>query len=196
MTSTETPPVTVTRADAAAMLGVSVRTIARMVNRGDLETAYTPGGQRRVLRASVEAYRNSVKDDKQPEPEAQRADTVPVTEYARLAAAYGALAQSVDAYLGAGFLGRRSARSALSDARAIGDTLFPSTGAPTAAQAAIEAAGGGTAFYPEGISPLAGDLEYLGENGAPIIPPAVPGGNRVERFGEDIENLRKVSDGD
>lgn len=120
MTEPEDVQATCTRAEAAAILGVSVRTVARMVKRGDLDMAYTPSGSRRILRASVIAVRDTVPPVTEG---AHKGDSVPVTEYARLAMAYGALAQSVDAYLAAGILSRRSARSALRSALEAGSAL-------------------------------------------------------------------------
>ncbi len=122
MTTETDPEATCTRAETAAMLGVSVRTVARMVKRGDLTTAFTPTGARRILRASVIAAREGDTNGGQG---ADLSDSVPVTQYAQLAAAYGALAQSVDAYLVAGIMGRRSAKSALRTARATGAAFLP-----------------------------------------------------------------------
>ncbi len=104
------------------MLGVSVRTIARMLKRGDLTTVFTVTGTRRILRASIITAREGDTDRGRG---ADSGDTVPVLHYAELAAAYGALAQSVDAYLSAGIIGRRSARSALRTARMTGAAFLP-----------------------------------------------------------------------
>ena len=52
------PPKTdyVTLAEAADMIGVSSRSVARMMDRGQLSFRRTPGGTRRVRRSSVEEY--------------------------------------------------------------------------------------------------------------------------------------------
>lgn len=122
MTTTSDPPATCTRAEAATMLGVSVRTVARMLKRGDLTTVFTVTGTRRILRASIIAAREG---DTRGGQGADSEDTVPVLQYAQLAAAYGALAQSVDAYLSAGIMARRSARRSLRTARATGAGFLP-----------------------------------------------------------------------
>lgn len=45
----------VTQDEAAALLGISVTSVGRMVRSGRLDSVATPGGKRRILRASVEA---------------------------------------------------------------------------------------------------------------------------------------------
>ncbi len=42
--------------EAAAMLEVSVRTVERMMDRGQLGFRRTPGGQRKLYRSDVEEY--------------------------------------------------------------------------------------------------------------------------------------------
>lgn len=46
--------------EAAAMLAVSPRTVARMLDAGTLEGIHLPSGHRRVLRASVDKLRAEV----------------------------------------------------------------------------------------------------------------------------------------
>ena len=48
-----------TTREAATWLGVTVRTVQLMVDRGDLQAWKTPGGHRRIDRASVETWRAS-----------------------------------------------------------------------------------------------------------------------------------------
>jgi excisionase family DNA binding protein len=43
-------------AEAAERIGVSTRTVERMMDRGQLRFRRTPGGTRRLYRTSVEAY--------------------------------------------------------------------------------------------------------------------------------------------
>ena len=45
--------------ETARLLGMSVRAVQQMVDRGDLEGWKTPGGHRRIARASVDRWRNS-----------------------------------------------------------------------------------------------------------------------------------------
>lgn len=42
--------------EAAELIGVSTRTVERMMDRGQLGFRRTPGGQRRLYRSSVEEY--------------------------------------------------------------------------------------------------------------------------------------------
>jgi len=46
-----------TTAEVAKLLGMAVRSVQLMVDRGDLEAWKTPGGHRRITRASVERWR-------------------------------------------------------------------------------------------------------------------------------------------
>lgn len=50
------PDVHATSIEVAGMLGLSVRSIQLMVDRGELEAWKTPGGHRRISRASVAAW--------------------------------------------------------------------------------------------------------------------------------------------
>jgi excisionase family DNA binding protein len=45
--------------EVARLLGMAVRSVQMMVDRGELEAWKTPGGHRRILRASVERWRAS-----------------------------------------------------------------------------------------------------------------------------------------
>jgi excisionase family DNA binding protein len=60
MTSaTETPPGEhCSTIEAARILGLAVRSVQLMVDRGELEAWKTPGGHRRISRASVERWRS------------------------------------------------------------------------------------------------------------------------------------------
>lgn len=60
MTSrTETPPSEhCSTIEAARILGLAVRSVQLMVDRGELEAWKTPGGHRRISRASVERWRS------------------------------------------------------------------------------------------------------------------------------------------
>jgi len=51
------PPDELSTREVATWLGVTVRTVQLMVDRGDLHAWKTPGGHRRINRASVEAWR-------------------------------------------------------------------------------------------------------------------------------------------
>src|SRR3989475_10075373 len=60
MSENSTPPDQVphyTTAEVAKLLGMAVRSVQLMVDRGDLEAWKTPGGHRRITRASVERWR-------------------------------------------------------------------------------------------------------------------------------------------
>lgn len=63
MQSDKTPPqkvatdATVTTLEAARLLGLAVRSVQLMVDRGELEAWKTPGGHRRISRTSVERWR-------------------------------------------------------------------------------------------------------------------------------------------
>lgn len=48
-----------TTLEVARLLGMSVRSVQLMVDRGELEAWKTPGGHRRIARASVEQWRRS-----------------------------------------------------------------------------------------------------------------------------------------
>jgi excisionase family DNA binding protein len=48
-----------TTLEVARLLGMSVRSVQLMVDRGELEAWKTPGGHRRIARASVERWRKS-----------------------------------------------------------------------------------------------------------------------------------------
>jgi excisionase family DNA binding protein len=47
--------------EVARLLGLAVRSIQLMVDRGELEAWKTPGGHRRISRSSVERWRNGVR---------------------------------------------------------------------------------------------------------------------------------------
>jgi len=47
----------ITTLEAARLLGLAVRSIQLMVDRGELQAWKTPGGHRRILRASIERWR-------------------------------------------------------------------------------------------------------------------------------------------
>ncbi len=55
-TSSEQPP-HYTTAEVASLLGMAVRSVQLMVDRGELQAWKTPGGHRRITRASVEQWR-------------------------------------------------------------------------------------------------------------------------------------------
>lgn len=56
---TETPPSEhCSTIEAARILGLAVRSVQLMVDRGELEAWKTPGGHRRISRVSVERWRN------------------------------------------------------------------------------------------------------------------------------------------
>lgn len=55
--STVTADDHVTTLEAARLLGLAVRSVQLMVDRGELEAWKTPGGHRRIARASVERWR-------------------------------------------------------------------------------------------------------------------------------------------
>ncbi len=49
--------------EAARLLGVSLTTISRYVDAGQLQAQRLPSGQRRILRASVERLQRKGRDD-------------------------------------------------------------------------------------------------------------------------------------
>lgn len=49
--------------EAARLLGVSLTTISRYVDAGQLQAQRLPSGQRRILRASVEQLQRKGRDD-------------------------------------------------------------------------------------------------------------------------------------
>lgn len=51
-----TPPDTCSTTDAAKRLGMAVRSVQMMVDRGELQAWKTPGGHRRILRQSIEHW--------------------------------------------------------------------------------------------------------------------------------------------
>lgn len=53
------PDELVTTVEAARMLGLAVRSVQQMVDRGELQAWKTPGGHRRIARGSVERWLNS-----------------------------------------------------------------------------------------------------------------------------------------
>lgn len=60
MSENSTPPGQIphyTTAEVAKLLGMAVRSVQLMVDRGELEAWKTPGGHRRITRASVERWR-------------------------------------------------------------------------------------------------------------------------------------------
>lgn len=50
------PPVDCSTRDVARVLGMAVRSVQLMVDRGELEAWKTPGGHRRIARASVDSW--------------------------------------------------------------------------------------------------------------------------------------------
>ncbi|TXI19169.1 MAG: DNA-binding protein, partial [Roseateles sp.] len=52
-------PDTCSTTEAAQRLGMAVRSVQLMVDRGELQAWKTPGGHRRILRASVDAWLSS-----------------------------------------------------------------------------------------------------------------------------------------
>lgn len=85
--STLAPDAHVTTLEAARLLGLAVRSVQLMVDRGELEAWKTPGGHRRIARASVERWRQG-----------ERATSAPATRAAphaapRARAAAGAAAR-------------------------------------------------------------------------------------------------------
>lgn len=57
----------VTTLEAARLLGLAVRSVQLMVDRGELEAWKTPGGHRRISRASVERWRQGERLTKAPQ---------------------------------------------------------------------------------------------------------------------------------
>ena len=56
MNRTTTVPETCSTTEAALRLGMAVRSVQLMVDRGELQAWKTPGGHRRILRSSLEAW--------------------------------------------------------------------------------------------------------------------------------------------
>jgi excisionase family DNA binding protein len=63
MSSNENPDISedCTTLEAARLLGMSVRSVQLMVDRGELEAWKTPGGHRRIARASLEHLRSTAR---------------------------------------------------------------------------------------------------------------------------------------
>jgi hypothetical protein len=100
----------VTRREAAAILGCSMRTVSRRIADGSLQTARRPNGQRGVVYASVMALAGM---DTGAVPVAHHPGTAWPTEAVQLAVGYATLAQAVRAHLGAGWMARKSTRAQL-----------------------------------------------------------------------------------
>lgn len=56
MNATPTVPDTCSTTEAAQRLGMAVRSVQLMVDRGELQAWKTPGGHRRILRSSLDAW--------------------------------------------------------------------------------------------------------------------------------------------
>lgn len=56
MNPTATPPDTCSTTEAAQRLGMAVRSVQLMVDRGELQAWKTPGGHRRILRTSLDGW--------------------------------------------------------------------------------------------------------------------------------------------
>lgn len=79
----------VTTLEAARLLGLAVRTVQLMVDRGELEAWKTPGGHRRISRTSVERWRQgerhtTAQQNLAPAPVAHRPDPVPARKAPRV----------------------------------------------------------------------------------------------------------------
>lgn len=115
--ATPDAPHLLTRREAAALLGCSMRTVSRRIDDGTLQTAYRSNGQRGIVAASVGAM---LEADQTAATAAlggsQSSATPPVPDATATAVAYGVLAQAVRAHLDAGLLSRRATRDQLRDA--------------------------------------------------------------------------------
>lgn len=100
----------VTRREAAAILGCSMRTVSRRVADGTLQTVRRPNGQRAIIYASVMALAGM---DTAEVNVAQPPVTAWPAEAVQLAVGYATLAQAVRAHLGAGWLARSATRKQL-----------------------------------------------------------------------------------
>ena len=72
MSSNEGPSISedCTTLEAARLLGMSVRSVQLMVDRGELEAWKTPGGHRRIARASLDRLRSTARKTSLPAPPA------------------------------------------------------------------------------------------------------------------------------
>ena len=61
--------------EAARVLGLAVRSVQLMVDRGDLEAWKTPGGHRRISRTSIERWRNAPQKSHGDASSGRRSDT-------------------------------------------------------------------------------------------------------------------------
>lgn len=125
------------RREAAALLGCSVRTVSRRISEGSLTTAYRANGQRGIIRASVMALRAADTLATDDVDVAQTSATAWPAEAVQLAVAHATLAQAVQAHLDAGFLARKQTRAQLrdalersSDARAALEAVVSASSAP------------------------------------------------------------------
>lgn len=122
---TSQPMALLTRREAAAILGVSMRTVSRRISDGTLETRLRSNGVRGILWSSVMALR----DADTPATETTSRDQSNATDVAQdvvsLAVAYGRLAQAVRTHLDAGWTARRRTRDELRTALEEVSTMVP-----------------------------------------------------------------------
>ena len=71
------PGETCTTLEVASLLGLAVRSVQLMVDRGELEAWKTPGGHRRIARASVDRWLAARQGSPRPEPAATRRTSAP-----------------------------------------------------------------------------------------------------------------------
>ena len=107
---------TLTWREAAAIMGVSSRTVARMVKRGDLATTFTTTGQRRIIRESVMIAQEVRRTGDTTTAEGKaKVDTPLGIDTVMLAADYATLRQACHAVVTSGMFGRRAALAQLRD---------------------------------------------------------------------------------
>lgn len=104
------PEQLLTRREAAAILGCSMRTVSRRIKDGTLETRYRSSGVPGIVPASVMALQEA---DTATEAEAHDYASSVAPPDLQLAARYAALWQASKAVTEAGLLGRRAAMQQL-----------------------------------------------------------------------------------
>lgn len=106
-------PQLLTRREAAAILGCSMRTVSRRIEDGTLEVAYRSNGQRGIVPDSVARLAGSKGAATPDAAGSQSYAAAWPAEAVQLAVGYATLAQAVRAHLGAGWLARSATRKQL-----------------------------------------------------------------------------------
>ena len=126
--------------EAAAILEVSSRTVARMVSRGELSTTFTTTGQRRLVRASVMTMLHQRQHgDTTGTPGKPKVDTPSGANTLELVADYATLRQACVTVLDSGVMGRRAALRQLRNVLQAAPDLRTPPALPSAATDSVSA---------------------------------------------------------